>query len=528
MNYNNDDKCLKYDAAAPTQSLGSVLEQQTAKYLHKSFLFWNDEEVSYLEFNARVNRVANALLSVGVKSGDMVGLLSPNCPEFLYTFFACFKIGCVVVPVNALLKAEEIQYALENSGCVVLIATHGFASAIDSIRHQLPLLRHIWYIGDDSNIESRRKDISLSDVMLRSPSHNPRLPIDPSQIASIIYTSGTTGKPKGVMLTHSNYYHNSGQTAYHFKVTENDRLLCFLPLFHVNAQIVSLLCSLRVGASFVLMPKFSPAHMLPAIAKYKVTSFSAVPAIYSILNSLPDYDQYDLSSLRFCICGAAPMPIEVIHEFERKYKAYIVELYGLSETSCVSTINPLHLRKVGSIGKAAPGLLVKIVDEKGNTLSPGVIGEIVIYGPTVMSRYHNNEVATKATIKDGWLYTGDYGCVDQDGYFFITGRKKEMIIRGGENIYPKEIEEILYKHPSVLDCAVIGIPHRIYGEEVAVAFVLRKGQKFVSEEVFEYCKKHLADYKCPKSVKYFEQFPKTATGKIQKNKLVEMYMSSKL
>eukprot|EP01111_Echinosteliopsis_oligospora_P014686 TRINITY_DN5583_c0_g1_i2.p1 TRINITY_DN5583_c0_g1~~TRINITY_DN5583_c0_g1_i2.p1 ORF type:complete len:319 (+),score=39.45 TRINITY_DN5583_c0_g1_i2:127-1083(+) len=306
---------FRYDAQAPTQSIGFVLEQQAEKYHDKTYLFWRDEEVSYQEFNNRVNRVANTLISAGVKPSEKVGLLSANCPEFLYTFFACFKVGCVVVPVNSLLKAEEIQYALNNSECVALIASHNFARSIESVRSQLSLLRNIWYI--DNNFKD----------MMNSPATNPGIQVDPSQIASIIYTSGTTGKPKGVMLSHSNYYHNSGQIAAHFQVTDNDRLLCFLPLFHVNAQLVSTLCSLRVGASLVLMSKFSPTEMLPALDKYKVTSFSGVPAIYSILNTLQDYTKYDLSHLRFCVCGAAPMPVEVINEFERKYKACILNLF---------------------------------------------------------------------------------------------------------------------------------------------------------------------------------------------------------
>jgi len=272
-----------------------------------------------------------------------------------------------------------------------------------------------------------------------------------------------------------------------------------------------------------LLGGFSAKEFFGELARYKATSFSAVPTVYGILNTLPNDKQYDLSSLRFVVCGAAPMPLEVFNEFERKFGAYILEGYGLSEGTCASCMNPGdgRPRKIGSVGVTMEGQVVKVLNEKHEELPVGDIGEICIRGPNVMQGYYKNEAATKDTLRDGWLHTGDLGRVDTDGYFFITGRKKEMIIRGGENIYPKEIEEVLYRHPAVLECAVVGFPDKIWGEQVAAVFVLKEGKEFPPEEVIKYCKEHIADYKCPKIVKFMSQFPKTATGKIQKAKIVE-------
>ncbi len=500
------------------QTLGTLIEQQALRYGHKTFLYWKDQEISFADFKLRVNRVANGLYQAGVAYGEKVALLLPNCPEFIYTFFACAKLGTVAVPINPKLKSEEIQYILENSESVALIAASEFASMIDAVRTQCPQLRKQWYAGATSE-----NDMSNFANFWHQPALAPAAHVVADDILSIIYTSGTTGKPKGVLLSHSNYLYDSEAYAQACQISEHDRQMCILPLFHVNAQVASMLAALQCGASLILMEGFSPREFLPALARYQATSFSGVPTVYSILNNLPDADQYDLSSLRVCICGAAPMPVEVFNEFERKYKAFILEGYGLSEGTCVSTLNPLdgRPRKIGSIGLPLPGQEVRIFDDNDQEVLGGQIGEIVVRGPNVMQGYYRNEEATQATLKHGWLYTGDLGSVDEDGYFYIVGRKKEMIIRGGENIYPKEIEEVLYRHEAVQEAAVVGLPDPIWGEEVTAFLVLREGHEFQPEAVIAYCKEHLADYKCPRIVRYVKSFSKTATGKIQKNKIVE-------
>jgi len=330
--------------------------------------------------------------------------------------------------------------------------------------------------------------------------------VESEALAAIVYTSGTTGKPKGAMLTHANYLWDAEAIARAVKMASADRFLCILPLFHVNAQVVTTLVPMIAGGSMVLMRKFSPLEMLETLAKTGATAFSGVPTVYAILNGTPGADQYDLSRLRFCICGAAPMPIEVFEGFERKFHAVILEGYGLTEGTCASSVNPLDRRKVGSIGVPLEGQEMKLINE-----------EIVIRGPNLMTAYYKDPHATAEAIKDGWLYTGDLGRVDKQGYFFIIGRKKEMIVRGGQKIYPKEVEEVLYQHSAVAEAAVVGISDLTWGEQVT-AYVVRRGS--VSEaELMAFCCERLADFKCPKTVVFQKVLQKTATGKIQKHLL---------
>ncbi len=498
-------------------TLGVRLEHSAARYSDKTYLYWKDEEVSFADFNCRVNQVARGLQALAVTHGQKVALLLKNCPEFLYAFFACSKLGAVVVPINPLLKGEEVQYILDNSESVVLIAGAEFAPIVREIRVNCPQLREVRYVGGAPEGER------TFDEFWRMPDTAPGAQVSPDDIASIIYTSGTTGKPKGVLLSHANYDYDVWATIEGGQYTQTDRMLCMLPLFHVNAQVVSLLPALRQGASFILLDGFSARDFLPTVAHYRATTFSSVPTIYAILNNRPEAAEYDLSSLRVCICGAAPLPVEVYNEFERKFKAFMLEGYGLSEATCSVTLNPIDgRRKIGSIGIPLPGQEVKIFDTYDQEAPAGQVGEIVVRGPNVMQGYYRNPDATQAAIRNGWLHTGDLGTMDDEGYFYIVGRKKEMIIRGGENIYPKEIEEVLYRHPAVLDAAVIGLPHPIWGEEVVAAIVLREDQSVSEQEIIDYCRQHLADYKCPRQVRLVASFPRTATGKTQKPELVKM------
>lgn len=498
-------------------TLGARLEQSAVAYRDKVFLYWKDEQVSFADFDGRVNQVAHGLRGLGVTHGQKVALLLRNCPEFLYSFCACNKLGVVVVPVNPLLKGEEVEYILDNSESVVLIAGAEFEPMVREMYGHCPQLGAVRYVGIAPAGES------AFDTFWKMPSTSPDAQVSPDDIASIIYTSGTTGKPKGVLLSHANYDFDVWSSIENVQYTENDRLLCMLPLFHVNAQVVSLLPALRQGASFILLEGFSARDFLPTLARYRATTFSSVPTIYAILNNRPEAAEYDLSSLRVCICGAAPLPLEVYNEFERKFKAFMLEGYGLSEATCSVTLNPIDgRRKIGSIGVPLPGQQVKIFDDHGNEVPVGQVGEIVVRGPNVMQGYYRNPEATEATIRNGWLHTGDLGTMDDEGYFYIVGRKKEMIIRGGENIYPKEIEEVLYRHPAVVEASVIGLPHSIWGEEVVAVLVVREGQSVSGQAIIDYCKQHLADYKCPRQVHLVASFPKTATGKIQKRELVKL------
>lgn len=501
------------------KTIKELISTQGKLMADKIFMYYKDTTKTFKELDQISNKIGNGLVSLGVKKGDKAAMLIPNRPEFIYAWFGLMKIGAVMIPINTQFKPDEIKYILNNSEANTIITTGMFQETVLKIKSGAPFLKHIIVIEPKD-----KAGIIPFEEIISANASEPNIVVNEYDYASFIYTSGTTGYPKGVIDTHHNYIANAHQIVEAAEFTEKDRAMLILPLFHCNAQVVTVISPLYAGASFVLMEGFSPKEFLPAINKYKPSTFSGVPTVYAILNSLPDAEKYDLSSLRFVICGAAPMPVEVFNEFERKYKAFILEGYGLSEATCASIINPLKgKRKIGSIGKPLNGQEIKILDDNNKELPQGQIGEICIKGDVVMVGYYKNPEATASAIKDGWLHTGDLGYIDEEGYFYIIGRKKEMIIRGGENIYPKEIEEVLYKHPKVLDAAVVGIPDPKWGEEVFGFIVPKQDVQITEQEMVDFLKEKIADYKIPKKFIITQAFPKTATGKIQKNRIVEQY-----
>ena len=415
------------------------------------------------------------------------------------------RAGAVAVPVNPTLTAEEAGYIISNAQAKVLVVDEERAELLPS----------------------------LPRVSTASTGHIPPLQTtlasvdDPESVACLIYTSGTTGKPKGVELTHENYLWDTKSVVEVVGVRKEDRFLGILPLFHVNAQVATTLAPLWAGGQMVMLPKFAPDTFLQDVARYQATAFLAVPTIYAILLRREVPADLDLSSLRFAICGAAPMPIEVFEKFEARFKVKILEGYGLSEATCVSSVNPPEgTRKVGSIGIPLPGQEMRIADDAGRPVADGQVGEIAVKGPNVMRGYFRDPEATRAVVRDGRLHTGDLGVRDADGYFTIVGRKKDMIIRGGENIYPREVEEVLHKLDGVQEAAVIGMPDAVWGEEV-VAVVIPTAERPQAEALMAACKPHLASFKCPSRVIFMEaaEMPRTATGKVQKNRLREMLLA---
>jgi len=503
------------------RTVKDLLTERESKLKNKTFMFWENEEVSYSLLLDRARKIGASLAGKGLNKDDKVCIWLQNRPEFIYAMFGCAFSGTVLVPINTQFKTEEAQYIIDNSEAKLLITQPDYLEMVSKIKPNCPNLKEIVVV-----------DQAPPGTTAFSELYNPAKPIErditEEDVAGIIYTSGTTGFPKGAVLTNKNYFVNAQQIAEAAQMTEADRFMCILPLFHVNGQLVTVLGPLYAGASMILTKGFSPKDFLARLARYRATAFSGVPTVYAILNSLPDAEQYDLSRLRFCICGAAPMPVDVFETFERKYKAYILEGYGLSEGTCASSINPLGgKRKIGSIGIPLKGQEMKIVDDKDQEVKQGEVGEILVRGENVMKEYYRNPKATEETLRRGWLHTGDLGYQDADGYFFIVGRKKEMIIRGGENIYPKEIEEVLYKHPAVLDAAVVGIPDKVWGEEVGAFIVTKPGMSITEQEIIAYCQDRLAKYKCPRQVFFRDSLPKTATGKIQKRKILEQYLEAK-
>ena len=499
-----------------------MVENQAEKFKDKVFLYWKDITVSYHQLNIFTNKVANFLYDLGIRKGDKVSVYLPNMPEYVYLYLGIPKIGAVTGPVNSLFKPREVKFVVSHSEAKVLVTIPKLMGVVNEIKSEIPNVEHVIVIGelvDDT--------LNFGELMEGASSDAPPdVEIDEKEDpAAILYTSGTTGFPKGVLQTHFNIRRNAEMIQDFLKATEDFRFMLILPLFHCNAQVVTVVSPFTIGASCILTPGFSAQTHWETVAKYKASTFSCVPTVLSILLRMP-YENLDLSSLQFIICGAAPLPVEVFREFENIFKCKIVEGYGLTEGTCASSVNPLPTetedrRKIGSIGLPLPGNDMKIVDSAGNEVPPNSKGEIIIKGDNIMKEYFKNPEANAETLKDEWLYTGDIGHMDEDGFFYITDRKKDMIIRGGENIYPREIEEVLYSHPNVSLATVIGVRDKIYGETVKAFIILKEGKSSSSEEIIEYCKKNLADFKVPKYVEFREDLPKTPTGKIMKQPLRE-------
>ncbi len=501
-------------ASGPFRSIPTLLRRQAERFSSKTFLFFKEQEVTYRQLDERTERIAQNLARFKIQPGDKVALFLPNMPEFLFAFFGALKRGAVAVPINTQLKGEEAAYILENSESRVLITTPALYAIIEPKRAALPSLELLFLVGE------RGGEGKVFSSLYVGGGARPEEKIRPEDPAALIYTSGTTGAPKGVVLTHRNYLFDTAQFVEATQMTEQDRFLCILPLFHVNGQVVTTLGPLFSGGSLVLMEKFSPKEFFVALERFRATAFSGVPTIYAMLLHAEAAKEHDLSSLRFCICGAAPMPVELFQKFEEKFNAFILEGYGLSEGTCVSSVNPLGgRRKIGSIGLSLRDQEMKISNDRDEAAPVGEVGEIAVRGENVMAGYFKNPAATEEALRGGWLHTGDLGYRDEEGYFFIVGRKKEMIIRGGENVYPKEIEERLYRHPDILEAAVVGLPDPVWGEKVAAFIIPKPGASPAAEAILAYCQEHLARFKCPEEVIFMESFPKTATGKIQKGKL---------
>jgi len=503
-------------------NLRELVKKQAEKYKDKTFLYWQDMTISYSQLDEFTNKVANFLFELGVRKGDKVSIYLPNMLEYVYLYLGIPKLGAVTGPVNALFKPREVKFVVGHSEAKVLVTIPKLMPVVNQIKGDLPTLKHIIVIG-----ESDEGTLNFSELMEKASTDDPpEVEIDEKvDPAAILYTSGTTGFPKGVLQTHFNIRRNAEMIKDFIQVKEYYRFMLILPLFHVNAQIVTIMGPLTIGASCILTPGFSAQTHWETVAKYKASTFSCVPTILSILLRMP-HENLDLSSLEFVLCGAAPLPVEVFRAFEAMYKCKVVEGYGLTEGTCASSVNPLPTetedrRKIGSIGLPLPGNEMKIVDSEDKYLPPNSKGEIIIKGDNVMKEYFKNPEANAETLKEGWLYTGDIGHMDEDGFFYITDRKKDMIIRGGENIYPREIEEVIYSHPSVSLGTVIGVRDKIYGELPKAFVVLKEGESVTEEEIIAYCKKHLADFKVPKYVEFRDDLLKTPTGKIMKQPLRE-------
>ena len=474
------------------------------RHPHRPALRLDDTVISYGDLDEITGRLAQLIVNRGLLPGDRIGLMLPNVPEWPLVYYAILRAGAVVVPMNPLLTPREVQYYLQDSSASLLFYWH-----------EVALEAQVGAAAASADVVAVERAGLPTAVAEYAPLPEP-IACGDSDTAVILYTSGTTGKPKGAELTHANLAANMSVTARTLlDVGPDDVVMGCLPLFHVFGMTCGLNAALSSGATLTLLPRFDPHKAIEIIARDKVTIFEGVPTMYTAMLNLADSSTADVSSLRLCISGGAAMPVEVMHGFEKAFGCILLEGYGLSETSPVASFNhPGKERKPGSIGTPVQGVQMRVVDDNMNDVTPGDVGEIAISGHNVMKGYWSRPEATAAAIKDSWFLTGDLARVDDDGYFYIVDRKKDLIIRGGYNVYPREIEEVLYEHPAVLEAAVIGIPHNSLGEEVGAAVVLRGGAALTSADLTMFLKQRLAAYKYPRSIWFADALPKGPTGKI--------------
>lgn len=495
-------------------SIREMVATQARRYPEKIAIRYYEQDITYRELDEQSNRVANSLLSLGVRKGDRVCLLMDNSPEFFYVYFGINKIGGIAGPVNCWWQTGEIHYLLNDSGAVALFCDHNYRGYIDKIIADTPQLKHVVERG-----ATDERFLPL-EKMLSASAEFPVAEVVPDDVSTIVYTSGTTGNPKGVLLTQRNILTNSRQASLLANIDQNDVIMCFLPLFHVNGLVITGTAPLARGAQIILRRNFSASEFWECVAKYRVSIFSGVPTVYQILLNTPGYEGLDVSSLRYGVCGAAPMPVDTIEKFEKTFNMIIIEGYGLTESTAGATANPIDgVRKIGSIGIPFADSEIRIVNDDDQEVPQGEVGEICIRGDNVMQGYFNKPEDTAQTLRGGWLHTGDMAYKDEDGYLFIVDRKKEMIIRGGENIYPKELEGIICRHPQVAEIAVVGVPDKIYGEEVMACLVLHPDQTLTKEVFQEWCKSNMASYKVPKYVDIRQAIPRNILGKVLKKEL---------
>ncbi|KHT65428.1 acyl-CoA synthetase [Photobacterium gaetbulicola] len=511
-------------------NLAVNLERCAILYPSKNALTCAGQKLSYSQLNVLANQVANGLKGLGLEAGDKVALSSPNLPYFPAIYYGILKAGCTVVPLNVLFKAREVAYHLEDSEAKAYLCFEGtpempigemgrsgFTQA-SSCKHfiQIPTPGH--------TVPAHEGDIHFAEWVEKQSTYCDVYPSAGDDTAVILYTSGTTGRPKGAELTHTNMLTNAMASQNLMRLSKLDTTLITLPLFHSFGQTVLMNASILSGSSMVLIPRFDPDAVLEALDAYQVTVFAGVPTMYIALLAACEHHQSLIErlseKLRLGISGGASMPVEIIKQFESRFNIPILEGYGLSETAPVATFNHVDAKRIpGSVGQPLCATAIKIIDLNGDDVPAGELGEICINSPSVMKGYYNRPEATEEVLVDGWFRTGDIGRLDSNGYLYIVDRIKEMIVRGGYNVYPREVEEILMAHEAVAMVAVVGLPHAVHGEEIHAYVVLDNNHEADEQTLKAWCKAQLADYKYPRHVHFRAQLPMSATGKILKRKL---------
>ena len=505
-------------------NLAVLLEESARERPDKKAVIFGDHSIDYAGLRDAAKKFANALISLGVGPGDKVGIMVPNTPQFVVAYYGTLYAGATVVPLNVLLQPPEVTYHLDDSGAAILVAWEGLLETAQK--------------GYDAAencetfivVEEREEDgvpdgtIGFDGLLDGQPAGFDMAQTMPDETAVIIYTSGTTGRPKGAELTHFNLFFNAVYKADKLlKLREDDVGMAVLPLFHIFGQTTVMNAGIYAGNTIAMIPRFEPEATLQTIQGAGVTVFVGVPTMYQYLLRCPDAGDYDTTSLRLGVSGGASMPVEVLRSFEERFGVVILEGYGLSETSPGACFNrSAEERKVGSIGVPFWGVEIRVLDENDEEVGPGERGELVLRGHNVMKGYHNRPEATAEALRGGWFHTGDIATKDEDGYFFIVDRVKDMIVRGGYNVYPREVEEAIYEHPDVAEVAVIGVPHEELGEEVVAVVAMHDGASASEGQISDFAKERVAGYKYPRRVVFVEELPKNATGKVVKRELAEV------
>ncbi|MFQ6132479.1 MAG: long-chain fatty acid--CoA ligase [Armatimonadota bacterium] len=492
------------------RTLGQLLTEAAAKWPQRPAVAMGEVRLSYAELDALASRAAAGLAALGVQPGDRVAVMLPNCPYFPISLFAIARAGGVVVPINPTLTPAEAGFVLADSGAQVLLTIAPLRQLAEAVRPNLPDLQHLLFVDEAAT---------------EAPAQAPPLPeVAPEDLAVIFYTSGTTGRPKGAMLSHHNLVFDADACTGVLPLSEEDNFCCVLPYFHSFGATVCMILPVLVGACMTMAARFAPRETLRLIETERCTLVAGVPAMYGLMLSLKPEETFHLSSLRIVVSGGAPLALEVAQGFAARFGVELLEGYGPTEASPVVSCTPAEgAHKPGSVGPPLPGVEVRIVDEQGREAPLGEVGEIVVRGQNVMQGYYRQPEATAATVRDGWLYTGDLGRLDEDGYLYIAERKKDLVIVGGLNVYPREVEEVVHQHPAVAEAAVIGVPCPLRGEAPVACVVLADGQQADERELIDHCQERLAPFKVPRRVVLYEELPRSATGKALKRELREIH-----
>ncbi len=536
------DPGVPHTLTYPQITVPSFLDETAVRFGERPAAVFFGARLSYRTLQTLVDRFAAGLVRLGVRPGDRVSLHLPNCPQFLIAYYGTLKTGAVVVPFSPLYTEREIERQLVDSGAEVAITLDLIYPRLSAVRPKTqvrtivvtpinayfpPLLRWLYPLKAyrEGHVVGIPRGVPTFQALLETPPTQRGVPVDPDQTAVLLYTGGTTGIPKGAVLSHRNVVCNIQQSGAWFPQLQpgRDVVMGILPFFHSYGMTSVMNLAVANGLATVLVPRFQIEMLLQAIAKYRPQLLPGVPTIYTAIASHPQVTRYDLRSIRACVSGAAPLPREVQAQFEKLTGGRLVEGYGLTEASPVTHANPLEgTRKTGSIGIPFPDTDARIVDDTGErALPPGEVGELTVRGPQVMQGYWHQPEETALALRGGWLFTGDMAKMDEDGFFYIVDRKKDLIITGGLNVYPREVDEILYAHPAILEAAVVGIPDPYKGEVVKAFVVLRDGQHATADDLIAHCKRQLAPHKVPRTVEFRRELPKSLVGKILRRKLVE-------